>query len=248
MPSKVNQLAQTSTSEGGRCSNLKVRRISEWVDSVDHSYEPSEQGTCITSPARSIESENFEFFSFDADFLLPSDQKQNQRRQPHTKQPVNRSRKGAKGSINFKPNTVNPSPPGHKNSFTNGASASTREQKNDCRTNFHTPFSPSLDESTSAEGNSNKRDTGQKVAREMEYQKQSTEGIQLGSQNSYHCHDNNHYDNQNVEHVSVEDDMAMEIDNCEELEVQIRAEVNMVWNVWFLLDTTPFTLRGSRGF
>lgn len=231
MPSKVNQVAQTSTNGGGRCSSLKVRRISEWVDSVDHSYEPSEQGTCISSPAHSIGSENFEIFSFDGDFLLPPDQKQNQRRQQPTKQPVNRSRKGGKGSINFKTNMVNRTPPGH--SLTNGASANTREQKNDTRNNFHTPFSPSLDEPTSAEGNSNKSDTGQKGARDMEYQKQFTEGILLGTQNSYHCHGDKHFDNQNVEHVPVEDDMAMEIDNYEELEGRIRAEVMMVWNVQF---------------
>lgn len=238
LPSKVNQVAQTSTNEGGRCSSLKVRRISEWVDSVDHSYEPSEQGTCISSPAHSVESENFEIYSFDGDFLLPPAQKQNQRRQPPTKQPVNRSRKGAKGSINSKTNTVNPSPPGH--SFTNGASASTREQKNHTRNNFHTSFSPSLDEPTSAEGNSNKSDTGQKGAREMEYQKQFTEGILLGSQNSYHCHGDKHFDNQNVEHVPVEDDMAMEIDNYEELEGRIRAELQEIRSE-FILDPSKVT-------
>lgn len=232
-PNKIDKMPETPTNGQSRfCGgNSKVRRISEWVDSVDHSYEPSEQGTCITSPAHSSHSENPDFFGYADDFAFPSNQKQNQKRLKPAKKLNNKSINSEKRNNNVKTQRANASPLGCKGSLMNDSGATSGKQINTAKnvtssgSNFHTPFSSLSDERTPVRESFNKRDTGQKSATMMTCNRQSTEGMQLDNPSSFHGHENGHFDNANRKLVPEENEMAMDVDNYEELEDQIRVEL-----------------------
>lgn len=217
------------------CSNSKVRRISEWVDSVDHSYEPSEQGTCISSPTHSSHGGNVDFFNSVGDFLFPSPQEQNRTLSRPVKQLNKRSADDGKCNNNVTTNSKHPSPLSQKGSLSTSDNGRRGKHAEETKTNsmeghgnLHTPFSPLSNQPTQLGENSDKSDTGLKLPSAAAYQTQSMEDMQLDSQLSFNGLENNHFDSQETAQLHNSSEMAMEIDNYEQLEDQIRLEVRLI--------------------
>ena len=218
------------------CSNSKVRRISEWVDSVDHSYEPSEQGTCISSPTHSSHGGNVDFFNSVGDFLFPSPQEQNRTLSRPVKQLNKRSADDGKCNNNVTTNSKHPSPLSQKGSLSASNNACGGKHAKETKTNssmgghgnLHTPFSPLSNQPTQLGENSDKNDTGLKLPSAAAYQTHSMEDMQLDSQMSFNGLENNHFDSQERAQLHDGSEMAMEIDNYEQLEDQIRLEVRLI--------------------
>ena len=218
------------------CGNSKVRRISEWVDSVDHSYEPSEQGTWISSPTHSSYGGNVDFFGSVGDFLFPSAKEQNKTLSRPVKQLNKRSADNGKCNNNVKTNSKYPSPLSQKGSLSASNNACTGKHAKETKTNsnteghanLHTPFSPLSNQPTRLGVNSDKSDTGLKLPSAAPYQTQSTENMQLDSQLSFHGLENNHLDSQERTQLPDCSETAMEIDNYEQLEDQIKLEVRLI--------------------
>lgn len=215
--------------------NSKVRRISEWVDAVDHSYEPSEQGTCISSPTHSSHCEKVEFLNSVGDYLFPSTEKQNETRYMLAKKKNNRSANFDKYDKFGKTSSEHPSPLSQKGSLSGGINTTKGQQTNRTQTNsnthghsnVHTPFSPLSNKPTFLGVHSDQRDNRQKLPNVTANQVQSTEDMQLDNQLSFHGLGNSHCDSQDRTQLPDDGEIAMDIDNYEELQDQIKLEVHV---------------------
>ena len=236
-PNKTNKMPQMATgavnANGPRqmCSNSKVHRISAWVDSVDTSYAPSEQGTCVSSPAHSSHETSVEFFNHVGDFLFPPTQGQNETKSRPPKHLNKRSVNKDKSNNNVKTRSEHPSPLNKKGSpYGTGKSVTEGKQSSKPQTgsgtgNLHTPFSPLSRQPTLLGANSDKTDNRQKLPGATAYQAQSLEDMQLDSQPSFHGLVGDNCDVPTRTQIGDDSESAMDIDNYEELEEQIKLEV-----------------------
>lgn len=218
------------------CGDSKVHRINAWVRSVDMSYAPSEPGS-YTSHAESDElNHNVGGFPAKHPYCRPA-KVQNTARLVSTQQ-CNRT-----GSCNkYNDNTRILSEPlsqhSHKGSLSgdvnthvpvrNNVLKSSKQNSRTAAVNstVHTPFSPLSHHPTVLGLNSDKTDTGQKLPSAAAYQAQLAEDMQLDSQVSLHSFENDNYEAQNEKtEFPDNNEIAMEIDNYEELEDQIKLEV-----------------------
>lgn len=217
---KMPQMMTTAVNANGQkhlCSTSKVRLISAWVDSVDHAYAPSEQGTCISSPTHS-HAESTAFFSMpdsqEPSVVMGSQAKKNNTRDVSCKH--------------------HPSPLSQKGSLSAAVSATVGKQSSKGETfrnaagNLCKPVSPLPAHVSGAAVNTDRTNTTQEIMLNPTtvHQSQYTEDMQLDSQQSFHSYANDHF-NVGYERTQFGDDseMAMDIDNYEELEDQIRQEV-----------------------
>lgn len=217
---KMPQVMTTAVNANGQkhlCSTSKVRLISAWVDSVDHAYAPSEQGTCISSPTHS-HAESAAFFSMpdsqEPSVVMGSQAKKNNTRDVSCKH--------------------HPSPLSQKGSLSAAVSATVGKQSSKGETlrnaagNLCKPVSPLPPHVSGAAVNTDRTNTTQEIMLNPTtvHQSQYTEDMQLDSQQSFHSYANDHF-NVGYERTQFGDDseMAMDIDNYEELEDQIRQEV-----------------------
>lgn len=217
---KMPQMMTTAVNANGQkhlCSTSKVHLISAWVDSVDHAYAPSEQGTCISSPTHS-HAESTAFFSMpdsqEPSEIMGSQAKKNNTRDVSTK--------------------YHPSPLSQKGSLSAAVSATAGKQSSkgesfrNAAGNLCKPVSPSSPHVSGAAVNTDRTNATQGITLNPTtvHQPQSTEDMQLDSQQSFHSYANDHF-NVGYERTQFGDDneMAMDIDNYEELEDQIRQEV-----------------------
>lgn len=225
-------------------SNSKVHRINAWVNSVDTSYTPSEQGSCVSARAPSSHAGSDELNQGVGTFLptknLYSKPTHEQNTTGYTStQPLNR-RKVNSDKYNNNTRIHSGHLPQHnqKGSFSGTVSVPVRNNvskslKQNSKTpagnsTVHTPFSPLSHRPTVLGMNSDKNDAGQRLPSVTAYQGQIEEDMQLDSQVSFHSFGND--DRQAEEHektqLSDNNDIAMEIDNYEELEDQIKLEVS----------------------
>lgn len=216
---KIPQMMTTAVNANGQkplCSTSKVRLISAWVDSVDHTYAPSEQGTCISSPTHS-NAESTAFFSM-GDSQEPSEVMGSQGKNNNTR------------DVSGK----HPSPLSQKGSLSAAVSATVGKQSSKGDTfrnaagNLLKPVCPLSPHVSGAAVNTDRTNATQEILLNPTtvYQSQSTEDMQLDSQQSFHSYANDHF-SVGYERTQLGDDneMAMDIDNYEELGDQIRQEV-----------------------
>ncbi|XP_078350635.1 uncharacterized protein LOC144635377 isoform X2 [Oculina patagonica] len=264
------------------CSNSKVHRISAWVNSVDTSYAPSEQGSCVSaniagSHAGSDELNlSFEDFPTKGPYFRPAHeqstteraltQQSNRKRVRNDKCGSNQRIHSGWSSQHNKKDSIsgNVSIPVNNNVSKNSKQTSKAPSAS---STVHTPFSPLSHHPTVLGRNSDKTDTGQKllspsaslncasdgvptlthswykptVSDLSAYQAQVEEDMQLDSQGSFNSFVN---DNYVARHEKAEladsTDMAMEIDNYEELEDQIKLELQGMRSE-FVLDPLKVT-------
>ena len=229
---KMPQMRTSAVNTNGQkllCSNTKVRRISAWVDSVDHSYTPSEQGTCVSSPTHSLDASN-DFFPF-----TPLREPSETNSRP-AKQPNKRDVYTDKSNNNMNNHSRHPSSFSQKGSIASDISA-TGEKKREKRKNssstsgnHHAPFTPLSPRSSVTGVNSAKTNPRQELPNAATaYPAQSIEAMQLDSQLPLEDFVNNH-NNVGQDRTQFADDseIAMEIDNYEELADQIKLEVSLV--------------------
>lgn len=228
------------------CSNSKAHRINAWVNSVDTSYPPSEQGSCISVPcAPSNYAESDDFNQSGGDFSTRKlynrhIYEQNTMGNTSTKLLKKENVNTDKHNNNVRPNPRHASHPYKKEQFSTGVNIPvahngvSKSSKQGIRTpastsTVHTPFSPLSHHPTVLGMNSDKADTGQKFpSSTVAYQTQAEEDMQLDSQMSFHSYGNGGYEVELGKTQQFDsNDIAMEIDNYEELEDQIRAEVSM---------------------
>lgn len=250
------------------CGNSKVHRISAWVNSVDTSYAPSEQGSCISANIAGSHAGSDEFnLSFDdfpkkGPYCRPADEQSTTERA--LTQQSNRKRvRNDKCGSNERIHSGRSSQHIKKDSFSGNVSipVNNNVSKNSkqigkapsASSTVHTPFSPLSHHPTVLGRNSDKTDTGQKllsasvssnceshgvpnptlfwykptVSDLSAYQAQVEEDMQLDSQGSFNSFVNDNYYVAQHEKAELADstDIAMEIDNYEELEDQIKLEV-----------------------
>ena len=220
------------------CGDSKVHRINAWVRSVDTSYVPSEPGSCVSHAESDELNHNVDEFSAKHPYCRPA-KVQNAAGLLSTQQ-CNRT-----GSCNkYNDNTRILSKPlsqhSHKGSFSGDVNAhvhvpvrnnvlkSPMQSSKTAAVNsaVHTPFSPLSHHPTVLGFNSDKTDTGQKLPSAVGYQAQLAEDMQLDSQGSLHSFENDNYQAQHEEKQFTDNEIAMEIDNYEELEDQIKLEVS----------------------
>lgn len=217
---KMPQMMTTAVNANGQkhlCSTSKVRLISAWVDSVDHAYAPSEQGTCISSPTHS-HAESTAFFSM-PDSQEPSEIMGSQAKKNNTRDVSSKH---------------HPSPLSQKGSLSAAVSATAGKQSSkgesfrNAAGNLCKPVSPLSPRVSGAAVDTDRTNATQGITLNPTtvHQPQSTEDMQLDSQQSFHSYANDHF-NVGYERTQFGDDneMAMDIDNYEELEDQIRQEV-----------------------
>lgn len=216
---KMPQMMTTAVNANGQkhlCSTSKVRLISAWVDSVDHAYAPSEQGTCISSPTHS-HAESTAFFSM-----------------PDSQEPSEVMGSQAKKNNTRDVSSKHPSPLSQKGSLSAAVSATVGKQRSKGETfrnaagNLFKPVSPLSSHVSGAAVNTDRTNATQQIMLNPTtvHKSQSAEDMQLDSQQSFHSYANDHF-NVGYERTQFGDDneMAMDIDNYAELEDQIRQEV-----------------------
>ena len=222
---KMPQMTTGAVNTNGQqhlSGNSKAHRISAWVDSVDNAYAPSEQGTYVSSPTHSG-CHGADYFNSVGDFLFLSSQEQNEVTSRPIKQLNKRMVNSNKYNNNVKTPPGHPSPLSQKGSVSNGVTQTGSS-------NVRTPFSPLSHQQTDLGVNSDKTDTGQKLPTATAHEVQSSEDMQLDNQFSFHGLVNDHGDVGQDRAELVDNEIAMEVDNCEELEDQIRLEVKIIVN------------------
>lgn len=221
------------------CSNSKAYRISEWVNSVDTSYAPSEQGSCISANVPRSHAGSDEFNQSFGDFPTTNPYCRAVNEQSTTERALTRphSRKRVKNQVrdnNVRIHSGQLPQLNQKDSYSHDVSitANNNVSKNSKQVNktasssstVHTPFSPLSHHPTVLGVNSDKTDTGQKLqASTSAYQE---EDMQLDSQVSFNSLVTDNYQAQQTE-LDNSTDIAMEIDNYEEFENQIKLEVRL---------------------
>lgn len=224
------------------CSNSKVHRINAWVNSVDTSYAPSEQGSCVSANVPSSHAGSDEFnhnvgeFPTKNPYCKPA-QVQNTTGRVSTQQ-CNRTVSSDKCNDNVRILSAPLSQHNQKGSFSgdvnihvpvrNNVSKNLKQSSKTPAVNstVHTPFSPLSHYPTVLGINSDKTDTGQKLPSAAAYQAQVEEDMQLDSQVSLQSFVNDNFEAQHeTTQLSDNNDIAMEIDNYEELQDQIKLEV-----------------------
>ena len=222
------------------CSNSKVHRISEWVNAVD-TYAPSEQGSCVSANIPSSHAGSDEFNQSFSDLPTKNPYGGPVHQQSATEcaltQQYNRKRvKNDKHGNNVRIHSEQLSQHNKKHSYSGDVSVPTnnnvsKNSKQSSKTpssssTVHTPFSPLSHHPTVLGINSDKTDTGQTLPSASAYQAQVEEDMQLDSQVSFNSFVNDNYEAQHDKAELADSiDIAMEIDNYEELEDQIKLEV-----------------------
>lgn len=246
---KMPQMRTSAVNTNGQkllCTNTKVRRISAWVDSVDHSYTPSEQGTCVSSPTHSLDASN-DFFPF-----TPSREPSETNSRP-AKQLHKRDVYTDKSNNNMNNHSRHPSSFSQKGSIASDISATgekkSEKRKNSSSTsgNHHAPFTPLSPQSSVTGVNSAKTNPRQELPNAATaYPAQSIEAMQLDSQLPLEDFVNNH-NNVGQDRTQFADDseIAMEIDNYEELADQIKLELQGIRSE-FVIDPSKVVEDSSR--
>lgn len=222
------------------CSNSKAYRISEWVNSVDTSYAPSEQGSCASANVAHSHVGSDEFNQSFGEFPTTKPYCRPTYEQSTTEHALTRphSRKRVKNQVydnNVRTHSGQLPQLNQKDSFSRDLSitANNNVSKNSKQSNktpsssstLHTPFSPLSHHPTVLGVNSDKTDTGQKLPNTSAYQE---EDMQLDSQVSFNSLVTDNYQAQYEEpQLDNSTDIAMEIDNYEEFENQIKLEVRL---------------------
>lgn len=220
------------------CGDSKVHRINAWVRSVDTSYAPSEPGSCVSHAESDELNHNVDKFPAKHPYCRPA--KVQNAAGLASSQQCNRTGRCNKYNDNTRVLSEPLSQHSHKgSSFSGGVNAHVPVRNNGLRSPIygsktaavnsavHTPFSPLSAHPTILGLNSDKTDTGQKLPSAAAYQAQLAEDMQLDSQVSLHSFENDNYEAQYEEKQFPDsNEIAMEIDNYEELEDQIKLEVS----------------------
>ena len=215
------------------CSDSKIHRINAWVRSVDTSYAPSETGSCVTDELN----HNVVEIPAKHPYGKPT-QVQNTTGRVSTQQ-CNRTGSSNRYNDNMRILSKPLSQHSHKGSFSGDVNTHVPVRNNVLKTpkrntkttavksTVHTPFSPLSHHPTVLGINSDKSDTGQKLpSAAAAYQAQLEEDMQLDSQVSLHSFENGTYEAQNeTTQFPDNNEIAMDIDNYEELQEQIKLEV-----------------------
>lgn len=235
--SKNNKMPQMRTDAvNGQhtiCSDSKIHRINAWVRSVDTSYTPSEPGSCVNDELN----HNVGKIPAKHPYCRPT-QVQNTAGLASTQQC-----KRTASSNKYNDNMRIPSKPLSQHSLKGSLSGDVnihvpirnnvlKTPKQNTKTaavnsTVHTPFSPLSHHPTVLGINSDKTDTGQKLpSAAAAYQAQLEEDMQLDSQVSLHSFENVNYEaGHETAQFPDNNEIAMEIDNYEELQEQIKLEV-----------------------
>lgn len=231
------------------CNDSKIHRINAWVRSVDTSYTPSEPGSCVNEELN----HNVAKIPKKHPYCSPA-QVQNSTGPVSTQQC---KRTGCSNKYND--NMRIPSKPlsqhSHKGSFSGDVDTHAPVKNNVLKTlkqntktaaavnsTVHTPFSPLSHHPTVLGINSDKTDTGQKLpGTATAYQAQLEEDMQLDCQVSLHSFENRNYEAQHeTAQFPDNNEIAMEIDNYEELQEQIKLELQGMRSE-FVLDPSQVT-------
>ncbi|PFX28137.1 Transcriptional protein SWT1 [Stylophora pistillata] len=258
---KMTETMLNSSRQEQIYSNSKAYRISAWVDSVDTTYTPSEQGSCVSEPCVQgsyAESDQVSVDDFPLKMLC---------RRPINEQnvPVNATGKLLKKKI-INMNKINHNaridskymshpykkgymPSGVNVPLHNGISRNFKQEKQTptSSSTIHTPFSPLSRHPTVPGTNSHKTDSCQKlVTSSVAYQTPTEEEMPLDSQISFNSYGNAAYETETSKPQQFDsNDVAMEIDNYEELKDQIRAELQGIRSE-FVLDPLKVEAESSR--
>lgn len=258
---KMTETMLNSSRQEQIYSNSKAYRISAWVDSVDTTYTPSEQGSCVSEPCVQgsyAESDQVSVDDFPLKMLC---------RRPINEQnvPVNATGKLLKKKI-INVNKINHNaridskymshpykkgymPSGVNVPLHNGISRNFKQEKQTptSSSTIHTPFSPLSRHPTVPGTNSHKTDSCEKlVTSSVAYQTPTEEEMPLDSQISFNSYGNAAYEAETSKPQQFDsNDVAMEIDNYEELKDQIRAELQGIRSE-FVLDPLKVEAESSR--
>lgn len=240
-----NKMPQMSTDDvNGQhyiSGDSKVHRINAWVSSVDTSYVPSEQGSYVSHAESDELNHSVVEFPTMHPYCRPA-HVQNTSGLASTQQ-CNRTGSSGKCNDNARNRSGPLSQHNQKGSFSgdvhrhvpirNNVSKNLKQSSKTAAANstVHTPFSPLSHHPTVLGVNSDKTDNGQKVPSATAYQAQVEENMQFDCQVSWHRFENEKYENQHEKtQLSDNNEIAMEIDNYEELEDQIKLEVRTCIN------------------
>ena len=218
------------------CSDSKIHRINAWVRSVDRSYTPSEPGSCAGDELK----HNVREIPTKHPYGIPA-QVQSTTGLVSTQQCRRTgSRNKYNDNVRIPSKALSQHSGSHKGSFSGDVKKHAPVRNNVLKTpkqntktaaavnsTVHTPFSPLSHHPTVLGSNSDKRDTGQKLpSAAAAYQAQLEEDMQLDSQVSLHNFENGNYEAQHeTPQFPDNNEIAMEIDNYEELQEQIKLEV-----------------------
>lgn len=247
--SKMTEAALNSTCQEQICSNSKACRISAWVNSVDTTYTPSEQGSCVSVPClQSGYAESDEVsvgdFPLKKFYRRPTNEQNFSgnatgkllKKNNANNDKINNSTRLDSRSM-WHPYKKGYIPSGNNVRLHNGISRNSKQgtQSPASFSAVHTPFSQLSRHPTVLGTNSDKTDSCQKLpGSHVAYQTQSEEEMQLDSQMSFNSYGNVGYEAETSQPQQFDsNDDAMEIDNYEELKDQIRAEVfNVLYNLF----------------
>ena len=224
----------------------KVHRINAWVRSVDTSYVPSEPGSCVSRAESEELNHSVGEFPTKHPYCRPA-QVRNTAGLASTQQ-CKRTVSSNKCNDNVRILSGPSSQHNQKGSFSgdvdihapvrNNVSKSLKQSSKTTAVNstVHTPFSPLRHHPTVLGINSDKTDTGRKLPSAAAYQAQLEEDMQLDSQVSWQSFENGNYETRHEKtQLPDNNEIAMEIDNYEELEHQIKLEVRTYqWLIEFI--------------
>ena len=242
---KMPQMTTDAVNGQHICGDSKVHRINAWVRAVDTSYAPSEPGS-YASHAESDEL-NHNVGEFPTKHPYCSSAQEQNTSELVSTQKCNRTGSRKKYNDNMRIISKPLSQQSHKGPFSgdvnthipvrNSVLKSPKQSSKTAVVNstVHTPFSPLSHHPTVLGINSDKTGTGQKLLSAAAYQPQLEEDMQLDNQVSLRSFQNDNYEAQNEKTQFPDDnEVAMEIDNHEELEDQIKLEVRTYMHQWLV--------------